>query len=333
MPDANAAQPVPAPQTAPPNGTPDDARAWENAKAEAFKAPEQGKNGKATAKKEDAPPPPPEKTEEDKRVSYREWKRYHEKRQRLEAREAEYAQRVERAKAEDSAREARGRELDDRSKMLDALEADPRALIAYIAKKQGISETKAINYINSYVLEGKTPVEQELDRMKADQRRRDEEQAKREKDEKQRREDDDRTAQQIKVSNYITEIARYVTQHADDYVHLPAFSAELVGQSAWERIKAHWEKTGISLPLDKVLATLESEEEQRYLVREGRRNKRLGAPPLEDPREGKATPANRESAQRPATLNNQLATQRSTGRQVSDDEDWQAIMRAAGIRR
>lgn len=329
MADAPSNSPAPAPQAPAepsPQAAADDATAWQQARDKALdpgKAAEPAKaNGKARAEPAKAEDGKPDLT---KPVPTREWQHLQRKREKLAARETELATREEKARQAEAAREARSKELDTRAQVVEALENDPKALIAHIAKKLGVSEAKAVNHINSFLLEGRSPVELEVDKLKAEQKRRDEaEQTRREQAEKQ--------SQQAKISGYLSEIAKHVTMRADDYTHLPAFPPELVAASAWERIKDHWEKTGISLPLDKVLETLESEEEKRYLIREERRKKRLGAPPPSDPREG-GPPVNRDTAQRPNTLNHQLATQRSTGRAVSDDEDWTAIKRSAGISR
>jgi hypothetical protein len=341
-----AASPAPAPTA--PAAAPAEAQApevqpsWEEAKAKALGTEPAPKPAPKGAKKPDAKtvangqaPAENGAVETSKPVPAREWASLHHKQGKLKEQQAAFEQKYEAGKKELAALEARAAELEQRGKQLESLEMDPKAFVSFFAKKLGCSEAKVINSLNTFFLEGRSPTDLELDKVKADLKRRDERDTEKEKAATEQAKKDAEGAKRAKVEGYQRTIAAFVTEHADDYVHLPTFPPEAVASSAWARIQEHWTKTGQTVPLDKMLATLEAEEERKFQARQERAEKRkLGSAEAQNPERGGAgQTADHGGQQRPSTLNHQLATQRGTkARELSDREAWEESKRNSGIR-
>lgn len=341
-PDGAAASPAPAPSapaTAPaePEGaTP--APSWEEAKKAALDPGAPPKQGKPAPKKPATGQAPAADgaADESKPVPAREWASLKHQRQELGKKQAAFSEKYEAGKRELAALEARAAELETRGKQLEQLETDPKAFVTAFATKLGISEAKVINSLNTFFLEGRSPTDLELDKVKADLKRRDEKEAEAKKAADEQAKKDQQNQRKAKEDEYRRTIAGYVTEHADDYVHLPTFPAEAVASTAWARIQEHWQKTGESIPLDRMLATLEAEEERKFQARHERAEKRklgAGAEPQNPARGGAGKTADHDGPQRPGTLNHQLASQRGTkSRELSDRESWEEAKRNSGIR-
>src|SRR5262252_4292641 len=279
-----------------------------------------------------AEPPDPTKPDESKPVPAHEWGVLKHKRAKLARDEASFKERQAQGQRDMAALEARSKEVDRREQALEAMETDPKAFVSYFAKRLGVSEAKVINSLNTFFLEGRTPTDLELDKVKADLRRRDDEDKKRKEDEETEKKNAATAAERAKVGRYIGQIADFVTQNAARWDHLPEFSPEDVARTAWGRITSHYDQTGVSLPLDKVLDTLEAEEEKKFLARQDRRGRRLSGGQTQDPEPSGAGKAESTGQQRPQALNHGLATQRgSAARQLTDREAWEESKKRAGV--
>lgn len=267
------------------------------------------------------------------RIRVKDWKAYHAQRKGLALKEADFARKQADGQRSVEALEKRTVELDARAKTLDALETDPKAFVEHFAKRMGMTPTKVVNALNEFFLENKDPTELKLNKLEADLKRRDEEAADRTKKEAAERATAEATA---RVNGYKAKIAEIVASRAEEFTFLPTYEPEQVAEAAWARIDAHYERTKQNIPLDKVLADLESDEEKLYLKKEEARKRRLGGAQQipQTPARGGATPVALDEAQRPSTLTNRLATQRSTqSRQLSDSEAWEEAKREVGAER
>lgn len=328
------------------NPSKSDNRDWEAAKARALskepaapaKAAAKGKDKKTPEPaKADAAPPTEEPTAEpgkEKPPSAREWAVLNHKREKLAKDQAAFNAKYDHGQKELAALETRAKELDARQQQFDALDTDPRAMVEYMAKKLGLSRGKIVNTINELLLdESKNPSELRVAKLEQDLKRRDEEAAAKKERDAEDAKKADQQAREGKVTGYQRQIADFVKENADHYVHLTTFNEEDVAKTAWGRIKSHYDKTKESLPLDEVLATLEAEEEQKFVAREERRKRKLGSAEAQNPERGGADQAaSREVQQRPSTLNHGLATQRGQpARQLSDREAWEEAKKRAGV--
>lgn len=327
------------------NPSKSDNKDWEAAKAKAL-GKEPATPAKVAPKGKDKKTPEPAKADaapaeepaaepgKEKPPSAREWAVLNHKREKLAKDQAAFNAKYEHGQKELAALETRAKELDARQAQLDALEGDPRAMIEHYGKKLGWSRGKVVNAINELLLdETKDPTGLKLAKLEQDLKRRDEEAAAKKERDAEEAKKADQQAREGKVSSYQRQIADFVKENADSYVHLPQFHAEDVAATAWRRIKSHYDKTKESLPLDEVLATLEAEEEQNFIAREERRKRKLGSAEAQNPERGGADQAaSREVQQRPSTLNHGLATQRGQpARQLSDREAWEEAKKRAGV--
>lgn len=301
---------------------------WEEARDAA--TGEEGAPAPGKPKTDKTKPETPE--ERKRRISAKEWNDYHSKRKGLALKQAEFDEKYSKGSQELAALEKRNGELEARAKHLDSLETDPKAFVEHFAKRMGMTPTKVVNALNEFFLENKDPTELKLSKLEADLKRRDEEYAERTKTEKT---EQAKRAEAQRVEGYKASIAERLKADADKYDFLPTYPPEAVANAAWARIEAHYAKTGQNIPLDKVLSILEGEEEKLYLAKEERRKRRLGgAETPQTPARGGAAPVALDEAQRPSTLTNRLATQRSTQtRQLTDQEDWEEAKRGAGAAR
>ncbi len=307
---------------APPAAEPGKLPTWEEAKGKAAPAK---KPAKAAETKEPAASEPEEKT-----IAAREWAAYKHKTKLLKAREAAYEAKAADGQRSAAAIEARQAELEKRSQFLESIEMDPKAFVTHFAKKLGISETKVINQLNQFFLEGKNPVELELDKVKAKL-------SEKEKADKDAEAAKETAAEQAKIDTYKVKIAEHVKARDDDYPLCGTYPPELVAEAAWERIKQHHARTGQSIPLDRILESLEKEEEAKFRKSEERYKRKLGSAEQEPEnplREGADKAASRVEQQRPSTLTHQLATTRTTNtRQLTDKEAWEEAKRNSGLNR
>ncbi len=293
---------------------------------------EDEKPAKAKGKDKAADAAPEEQTRD---VRSDEWARYKKKNKAINAREetlktreAEFSHKYENGRRELAALEKRNTELEARSKQLEQMEADPKAFVEHFSKKLGISPAKIINLMNDWALTGKTPTDLEVDKLKAQLKADQEEKA-------ANAEKSAKAAEAAKIDGYKDSIAKHVTANADNWDFISTYPPEAVAAAAWDRIAKHHARTGESLPLDKVLKTLESEEEALYLQKEARRKKRQlsVAETTQNPlREGETAKVVLDEAQRPQTLTHRLATQRTNGtRELSEAEAWKESKRIAGL--
>jgi hypothetical protein len=308
---------------------------WDEAKRSAGftgKDKEKPKDGKAPPKKPGEPESKEEREERTRRITVKEWNDYHSKRKSLNEREAQVAQRDETGRKSLAAVEARTKELEARAAHLDAIETNPKAFVEHFAKRTGTSPSKIVNALNEFFLEGRPPVELEIDKLRAEQKKRDEA-------EEERRKEAAAAGEKAKVDQYLSQIAAHVTANDEKFAMLGAYPANVVANEAWRRIVHHYNETGgQTLPLDKVLLQLEAEEEAEFLKKEERRQKRRpgGAQQVSETpaRGGSAGQASPDEAQRPTTLNHKLAGQRSpVAREESDHDAWANAKRSAGISR
>src|SRR5262252_6070657 len=207
---------------------------WQEIRDKALKgedaAPAKGKGkGKkpavAIAKEAEAAPPPPAeppdptRPDESKPVPHREWAVLKHKREKLAKDEASFKERYAQGQRDVAALEARIKEVERREQALEAMETDPKAFISTFAKRLGVSEAKVINSLNTFFLEGRSPTDLELDKVKADLRRRDDEDKKRKEDEETEKKNAAQRASQQKVQGYIRDISSFVSANSANWVH------------------------------------------------------------------------------------------------------------------
>lgn len=335
MPPEGQAAPIASPAPVAPAAPAADAgagaeKSWEEIRNEAVAADEKAN---PPAKGKDKPRPGTEEPPKERKPKYSEWQSYEHKLANVNKRDKAVTAREQEGARSVEALNKRTTELDARAKQLDTLETDPKAFIEHFAKRVGMTPTKVVNALNEYFLENKSPADLEIAKLRQEQKERDERQ---ETEKKTGAEKAAQAAREAKVNGYKSSIAKFVTDNADKYDFLPTYPPDAVANAAWARIEAHFQKTGKNIPLDKMLATLESEEEAQFLQKEERRKKRLSAGAQQvsggPNHEGVAPATNRDEQQRPSTLNHRLAGQRSPqARGASDQDDWEESKRLAGV--